>query len=149
MRNGKPIPAKYPWKYHFEPPHTGGHLRVVQTTKPPPDYDQSKDPSYVPLHETRVRDDGVLVRGGQSYFTSPMHKSETVDYGICLSGERVLVLDTQTLVMKPGDVVVQLGNWHLWSSERSDVAMAFVIVTSVAGAAVIASTDPPQPPREP
>jgi hypothetical protein len=37
-------------------------------------------------------------------------------------------LDTQTLVMKPGDVVVQLGNWHLWSSERSDVAMAFVMM---------------------
>jgi hypothetical protein len=23
---------------------------------------------------------------------------------------------------------VQLGNWHLWSSERSDVAMAFVMM---------------------
>lgn len=114
--------------YHFEPPHTGGHLRIVQTTKPPTDYEQSKDKAYVPLHETKVRDDGVLVRGGQSFYTSPMHKSETVDYGVCLEGERVLVLDTQTLVMKPGDVVVQLGNWHLWSSERSDVTMAFVMM---------------------
>jgi hypothetical protein len=115
-------------KYHFEPPHNGGHLRVVQNSKKPDNYDQAKDKSYVPLHETRVRDDGVLVRGGQSAFTSPMHKSETVDYGIAVSGERVLVLDTQTLVMKPGDVVVQLGNWHLWSSERSDIAMAFVMM---------------------
>lgn len=114
--------------YHFEPPAAGGHLRIVQTTKPPPDYDQSKDKSYVPLHPPKVRDDGVLVRGGQSLFTSPMHKSETVDYGICLAGERVLVLDTETLVMKPGDVVVQLGNWHLWSSERSDVTMAFIMM---------------------
>ncbi|MCC7346165.1 MAG: hypothetical protein IT538_02100 [Variibacter sp.] len=114
--------------YHFEPPHAGGHLRVVQTCKPPADYDQSKDKSYVPLHAPKVREDGVLVRGGQSYFTSPMHKSETVDYGIALEGERVLVLDKQTLVMKPGDVVVQLGDWHLWSSERSDVAMAFVMM---------------------
>jgi hypothetical protein len=114
--------------YHFEPPAAGGHLRVVQGTKPPADYDQSKDKSYVPLHEPRVRDDGVLVRGGQSLFTSPMHKSETVDYGIALWGERVLVLDAQTLVMKPGDVVVQLGDWHLWSSERSDIGMAFVMM---------------------
>ena len=67
----------------------------------------------MPLHEPNVRDDGVLVRGGQSSYTSPMHKSETVDYGIVLEGERVLVLDKRTLVMKPGDVVVQLGNWHL------------------------------------
>ena len=74
------------------------------------------------------REDGVLVRGGQSAHTSAMHKSETVDYGIMLAGERMLVLDTGTLVMKPGDVVVQLGNWHLWSSERSDVTMAFVMM---------------------
>ena len=45
-----------------------------------------------------------------------MHKSETVDYGIVLAGERVLVLDAGELVMKPGDVVVQLGNWHVWSN---------------------------------
>ena len=114
--------------YHFEPPHTGGHLRIVQNSKPPADYDQAKDKSYVPLHEPRVRDDGVLVRGGQSSHTSAMHKSETVDYGIMLAGERVLVLDTGTLVMKPGDVVVQLGDWHLWSAERSDIAMAFVMM---------------------
>ncbi len=114
--------------YHFEPPPTGGHLRIVQSTKPPSGYDPVKDPSHVPLHEPRVRADGVLVRGGQSAHTSPMHKSETVDYGVVLSGERVLVLDTATLVMKPGDVVVQLGNWHLWSSERSDVTMAFVMM---------------------
>lgn len=114
--------------YHFEPPAAGGHLRIVQSTKPAPGYDQTKDPSYVPFHEPRVRDDGVLVRGGQSAHTSAMHKSETVDYGIMLSGERVLVLDTQTLVMRPGDVVVQLGNWHLWSSERTDVTMAFVMM---------------------
>ncbi len=114
--------------YHFEPPPAGGHLRIVQSTKPPPGYELTKDPSYVPFHEPRVRDDGVLVRGGQSAHTSPMHKSETVDYGIALAGERVLVLDSKTLVMKPGDVVVQLGNWHLWSSERSDVSMAFVMM---------------------
>lgn len=115
-------------KYHFEPPHAGGHFRIVQGVKKPDDYDQSKDKGYVPLHEPKVRDDGVLVRGGQSAYTSPMHKSETVDYGIAVSGERVLVLDRQTLVMKPGDVVVQLGDWHLWSSERSDITMAFVMM---------------------
>jgi hypothetical protein len=114
--------------YHFEPPAAGGHLRIVQSTKPPADYDRAKDPAYVPFHPPKVRDDGVLVRGGQSFYTSAMHKSETVDYGILLSGERVLTLDTGTLVMKPGDVVVQLGNWHMWSSERSDVSMAFVMM---------------------
>ena len=128
-RSPAPLPANATTApaVSFRPPPAGGHLRIVQSTKPPPGYD-CQGPAYVPFHEPRAREDGVLVRGGQSAHTSAMHKSETVDYGIMLKGERVLMLDTKTLVMKPGDVVVQLGNWHLWSSERSDVTMAFVMM---------------------
>ena len=67
-------------------------------------------------------------RGGQNAFSSPIHKSETVDYGILLAGERVLVLDNGELVMNPGDVVVQLGNWHGWTNPRSGSLMAFVMM---------------------
>lgn len=116
--------------YHFEPPAQGGHLRIVESPKKPHGYDRAKDPVYVPPHEPRRRPDGVLVRGGQSAYTTAMHKSETVDYGFCVSGERVLVLDRQTLVMRPGDVVVQLGNWHLWSGERDHTVMAFVMMSA-------------------
>ena len=57
-----------------------------------------------------------------------MHKSETVDYGILLEGERVLLLDRGEKVMKPGDVVVQLGNWHGWTNPREGSLMAFVMM---------------------
>jgi hypothetical protein len=30
--------------------------------------------------------------------------------------------------MKPGDVVVQLGNWHGWTNPRSASLMAFVMM---------------------
>jgi hypothetical protein len=43
-----------------------------------------------------------------------MHKTQTIDYGIVLAGERELVLDDCRLVMKPGDIVVQVGAWHQW-----------------------------------
>ena len=82
----------------------------------------------MPLHPPRRRTDGVWDRGGQNAFSSPIHKSETVDYGILLAGERVLVLDSGELVMKPGDVVVQLGNWHGWTNPRSGSLMAFVMM---------------------
>ena len=52
--------------FHFEPPHQGGHLRVVQSTGKPPDYDQTKDPAYKALGPTRLRPDGVWDRGGQT-----------------------------------------------------------------------------------
>ena len=45
-----------------------------------------------------------------------------------LEGERVLVLDDGEHVMRPGDVVVQLGNWHGWSNPRTESLMAFIMM---------------------
>ena len=114
--------------FHFEPPPEGGHLRIVQSAAKPPGYDPATDKTAVPLHAPRQRPGGTWDRGGQNAFSSPIHKSETVDYGILLAGERVLVLDSGELVMNPGDVVVQLGNWHGWTNPRSGSLMAFVMM---------------------
>jgi len=114
--------------FSFEPPETGGHLRIVQSPARPPSYDAAQDSTAVPLHEPRQRAGGTWDRGGANAFSSPVHKSETVDYGIMLYGERVLVLDDGEYVMKPGDVVVQLGNWHGWQNPREGSLMAFVMM---------------------
>src|SRR6476469_9876507 len=114
--------------FHFEPPHQGGHLRIVQSTGKPADYDQAKDPAYKPLGPTRLRPDGVWDRGGQNLFSSPVHKSATVDYGILLDGERTLLLDRGNVVLKRGDAVVQLGNWHGWANVNGGSLMAFVMM---------------------
>jgi hypothetical protein len=114
--------------FHFEPPPHGGHLRIVQSPAKPAGYDPAHDAATVPLHPPRQRPDGVWDRGGQNAFSSPIHKSQTVDCGILLCGERVLRLDTAEIVMKPHDVVVQLGNWHGWTNPRSDSLMAFVMM---------------------
>lgn len=114
--------------FNFEPPHTGGHLRIVQSPPKPEGYEVTKDKNAVPLHEPRQRPGGTWDRGGANGFSSPVHKSETVDYGILLEGERVLVLDKSEHVMNPGDVVVQLGNWHGWQNPRQGSLMAFVMM---------------------
>ena len=80
------------------------------------------------LHAPRRRPGGTWDRGGQNAYSSPVHKSATVDYGILLEGERVLLLDDGERVMKPGDVVVQLGNWHGWTNPGSGSLMAFVMM---------------------
>jgi naringenin degradation protein FdeH len=117
--------------FHFEPPAAGGHLRIVQSNGKPADYDPAKDPAFRPLGPTRLRPDGVWDRGGQNFFSSPVHKSATVDYGILLAGERTLILDHANVVMKAGDVVVQLGNWHGWSNINGGSLMAFVMMGAV------------------
>jgi mannose-6-phosphate isomerase-like protein (cupin superfamily) len=114
--------------FSFEPPETGGHLRVVQSPARPKDYDPAEDKTAIPLHEPRQRAGGTWDKGGANAFSSPVHKSETVDYGILLEGERVLLLDDGKHVMKPGDVIVQLGNWHGWTNPRKGSLMAFVMM---------------------
>lgn len=58
-----------------------------------------------------------------------MHRTETVDYGIVLSGKVWLVVDEGETELFPGDVVVQRGTNHAWSN-RSDATarMAFILI---------------------
>lgn len=114
--------------FSFEPPAAGGHLRIVQSPARPPGYDPAKDETAIPLHEPRQRHGGTWDKGGANAFSSPVHKSETVDYGVMLEGERVLLLDQGTYTMIPGDVVVQLGNWHGWCNPNEGSLMAFVMM---------------------
>ena len=114
--------------FNFEPPEHGGHLRIVQSQGRQPGYDPAKDLTAVAVHEPRQRPGGTWDRGGQNAYSSPIHKSATVDYGILLEGERVLLLDDGERVMHPGDVVVQLGNWHGWTNPRQGSLMAFVMM---------------------
>ena len=58
-----------------------------------------------------------------------MHRTETIDYAIVLSGELTLILDDSEVKLQAGDMVVQRGTNHAWSN-RSDkpCIIAFVLV---------------------
>jgi quercetin dioxygenase-like cupin family protein len=63
---------------------------------------------------------------------SPMHRTQTVDYGIVLDGEVVLVLEDSETVLRAGDVVVQQGTTHRWENRSAAPArVAFVLVDGV------------------
>ena len=51
------------------------------------------------------------------------HRVSTVRHA-----DQILVLDDGERVMNPGDVVVQLGNWHGWTNRTSYSLMAFVMM---------------------
>jgi quercetin dioxygenase-like cupin family protein len=55
----------------------------------------------------------------QSGLQSPVHRTETIDYGVVLEGEIHLVLDDSEVRLTAGDVVVQRGTDHAWAN-RSD-----------------------------
>ena len=59
-----------------------------------------------------------------------MHRTETVDYALLLSGECDLELDSGEVVhMKPGDIVVQRGTMHAWVNNGTTPAVfAFILI---------------------
>ena len=59
-----------------------------------------------------------------------MHRTETVDYALLLSGECDLELDGGEVVhMKPGDIAVQRGTMHAWVNNGTAPAVfAFILI---------------------
>lgn len=58
-----------------------------------------------------------------------MHRTESVDYGIVLSGEITLILDVGETLVRAGDVVVQRGTNHGWANRSgAPCRVAFVLV---------------------
>ncbi len=58
-----------------------------------------------------------------------MHRTETIDYAIVLSGEITMVLDGADVLLKAGDVVVQCGTNHAWSNRsKAPCVVAFVLI---------------------
>src|SRR5262245_33379703 len=58
-----------------------------------------------------------------------MHRTETVDYVIVISGEIDMDMDDSTVTLRAGDVMVQRGTNHSWVN-RSDrpARVAFVLI---------------------
>jgi hypothetical protein len=83
-----------------------------------------------PTHGTRIRINEFLPghldeRGLQS----PVHRTESIDYGIVLAGQITLILDDSEVTAYAGDVVVQRGTDHAWANRGDSIArVAFVLV---------------------
>jgi mannose-6-phosphate isomerase-like protein (cupin superfamily) len=113
----------------FPGPRGGGHMRAVHWLGRG---DVERDIPMTPFHEPKERHGGRTWDrgGGNNAYVSAMHKTESVDYGIMLSGERGIILDDGELVMQPGDIVIQVGAWHQWDSTRVGCIMAFDMISA-------------------
>jgi quercetin dioxygenase-like cupin family protein len=60
---------------------------------------------------------------------SPVHRTQSVDYGIVIEGEVVLVLDDSETTLEAGDIAIQRGTSHRWENRSGSVSrMVFVLV---------------------
>jgi quercetin dioxygenase-like cupin family protein len=57
-----------------------------------------------------------------------MHRTDTVDYVICIAGEIGMFVDeTQFVTLHTGDVLIQRGTYHAWAN-RSDKPCRLAVV---------------------
>lgn len=71
-----------------------------------------------------------MLPGGES----PMHRTNSIDYGIVLEGEIELELDDgQCRTIRQGGIIVQRGTNHLWRNRTDRVCrIAFVLIEASA-----------------
>jgi quercetin dioxygenase-like cupin family protein len=92
------------------------------------------DPSIGPIklppprHGTRIRFVDIPPDTADSPH-SLMHRTESVDYGIVVSGEMTLILDKGETLLREGDVVIQRGTNHAWANRSgTPCRMLFILV---------------------
>ena len=87
---------------------------------------------HVVRHNYVGSGEGTVVRITEFAPGAPkfMHRTETVDYAILLSGECDLELDDgKTVHMTQGDIVVQRGTMHAWVNKGTvPCVFAFVLI---------------------
>jgi quercetin dioxygenase-like cupin family protein len=63
------------------------------------------------------------------------HRTDTLDYGIVLSGEIWMQLDEGEVHLKAGDIVVQRGTIHNWVNRGTvPCVVAFILIATEGGA---------------
>ena len=91
----------------------------------------------------RFRDAGLTLQGGSVIRTvdmypgekSPFHRTNSIDYGVVLSGQVELELDDGAkCLLSAGDIVVQRGTLHLWRnpSQTQTCRIVFVLTEATA-----------------
>ena len=62
------------------------------------------------------------------------HRTDSVDYAVCLSGEMCMQLDKGEVYLKPGDVVIQRETIHNWVNKGTEPClMIFILVATEGG----------------
>ncbi len=64
---------------------------------------------------------------------SPMHRTNSIDYGVVLTGAVELELDSgEKTVLRAGDVCVQRGTMHLWRAVGDEPCrIAFILIEAL------------------
>ncbi|AJR24181.1 cupin domain-containing protein [Sphingobium sp. YBL2] len=129
---GMPVPINSSDKDPMDRPHqmqpvaNGCRIRIADI---PPDIPELSQPDKIATYFSALGTPDATTALEKSQPHPLMHRTETVDYGVVIEGEIVLVLDDSEVTLRPGDVCVQRGTNHAWSNRTDQVArIAFILI---------------------
>lgn len=103
------------------------------TDSSPAEIEGSEDPAYRTM-DIEPPANGSIFRIVElkPHKEAYMHRTDTIDYAVVMSGECVMVLDDGVEVpMKTGDVLVQRATWHGWANRTDQPCqIAFILIGS-------------------
>jgi len=106
------------------PPRRGSIFRIVEF---PPEQEVGKAMN----NEDVIKEMGLASSEGEEGPPrhATMHRTDSIDYVVILSGEVDLWLDDSEVQLKAGDVVVQRGTNHAWVNRGAEPCrVAFVLI---------------------
>lgn len=110
----------------------GASWTVLWTTEGTPDNNDDSDGALRPVATSH--DNGTVFRivRYEPGVARRNHRTDSLDYGVLLSGKLDMELDDGKVVhLNPGDVVVQRGTIHNWANNATEPAvMAFVLIAA-------------------
>jgi mannose-6-phosphate isomerase-like protein (cupin superfamily) len=109
------------------PPAHGTRIRYVDI---PPDTEEYLQKGAAKMADAFAEIGDQTASTVQKHSPHPlMHRTESVDYGIVISGEMTLVLDDSEVLLREGSVVIQRGTNHAWANRSGKMCrMLFVLV---------------------
>jgi mannose-6-phosphate isomerase-like protein (cupin superfamily) len=110
-------------RFTLHPPAGGTIFRVVEF--PPEDPELLKTIDGKEAFATLGAADAA-VEGARHPF---MHRTETIDYAVVISGSITMLLDDSEIELSAGDTLVQRGTNHAWSNRgNAPCRIAFILV---------------------
>ena len=110
----------------LHPPKNGTIFRVVVFEPEDPEVLKSLD-GRAAFAEMGAAEN--VVEGARHPF---MHRTDSVDYAVILSGSITMLLDDDEVQLKTGDVLIQRGTNHAWSNRGTEpCVIAFTLVDAV------------------
>jgi len=110
------------------PPKNGTRIRILDI---PPDGASLDNvtPEQAREHFAEIGAADASSNTGAGTRHAHMHRTETIDYGIVLEGEIVLIVDEGETTVGPGDIVVQRGTNHGWANRTDrNCRIAFILI---------------------